>query len=166
MPVFTGMGRHQLAMGLLDRLPTLADMGRCAQPKPARGSSKLAREKDDAERDAKELEVGKAVKVRDNWRCRWPEAHKCRGPLEAVHIVDKSLLGATCTENEVAFCAWIHRQGPASIHGKQLKVEKETARGANGPLSFWRKDGNFDALGQPTYALVAREVRPGELERD
>lgn len=152
-------------MGFQD-LPTLADQGRCAPPKPVRGSAKLAREKDDADREAKELEVGKAVKARDQWKCRWPEAHKCRGPLEAVHIVDKSRGGETSTRNEVALCAWIHRQGPESIHGKQLKIETETDRGADWTLSFWRKDGTFDALGQPVYGLVAREVRPGELERD
>ncbi len=147
-------------------LPTLADQGKCAKPKPARGSSTLAREKDDAERIAHERQVAADVKTRDMWRCRWPEAHKCRGPLEAVHIEDKSLQGPTCTENEVCLCRWIHRAAPESIHGKQLKVEKETAAGADGPLSFWRKDGLFDMLGQPTYSLVAREVRPFQVERD
>lgn len=152
-------------MGLSD-LPTLAAQGRCAPPKPERGASRLAREDADAARLTHERQVAADVKKRDTWMCRWPELHKCRGGLEAVHIDDKSLLGATSTENEVSLCAWIHRRGPESIHGKQLKVEKDTARGADGPLSFWRKDGRFDALGQPTYALVAREVRPFQLERD
>lgn len=153
-------------MSAFEHLPTLTDRPRCATPKPERGSAKLARERDDAERIQHEREIASQVKAREGYRCRWPEAHKCRGPLEAVHIVDKSLLGATCLENEVAFCAWIHRQGPESIHGKQLKVEKETAAGANGALSFWRRDGGFDELNQPTYALVGREVRPGQIERD
>lgn len=152
-------------MGLAD-LPFLGDQPRCAPPKPQRGSAKLASEQEDAKRLQDERIVASLVKARDGFRCRWPEAHKCRGPLEAAHIVDKSLGGETSTENEVTFCAWVHRQGPESIHGKQLKVEKETAKGARGPLSFWRKDGGFDALGQPTYSLVAREIRPFELERD
>lgn len=153
-------------MGVLDNLPTLADQGRCAPAKPERGAARIASEDADAARLKKEREVAADVKKRDNWTCRWPEPHKCRGGLEAVHIDDKSLLGATSTENEVSLCAWIHRRGPESIHGKQLKVEKETPRGADAALSFWRKDGRFDALGQPTYALVAREVRPFQLERD
>lgn len=134
--------------------------------KPEKGSVILAREKDDAERLKQEREVAAEVKRRDG-RCRWPEAHKCRGgALEAAHIVDKSLVGATSTENEITLCPWIHRRGPESIHGKQLKVEKETPAGANGPCSFWRQTGEFDALGQPIYYLVARERAIGILERD
>jgi hypothetical protein len=137
------------------------------QWKPAKGSAILAREKEDAERVAHEREIAKLVKARDG-RCRWPEAHKCRGgALEAAHIVDKSLVGATSMENEITLCPWLHRRGPESIHGKQLKVEKDTERGANGPLSFWRQTGEFDALDQPMYALVARELAPGgPYERD
>jgi hypothetical protein len=135
-------------------------------PKPKRGAAILEREKADAEREAHERQIAKLVKARDV-RCRWPEAHKCRGgQLEAVHIVDKSLTGSTSTDNEITLCPWLHRRGPESIHGKQLKVEKETPRGADGPLSFWRQTGTFDELGQPVYALVAREVRPFQYERD
>jgi hypothetical protein len=136
-------------------------------PKPKRGAGILQREKDDAERKAHEDKIAKAVKTRDGHKCRWPEAHKCRGGvLEAAHIEDKSLRGPTCTENEVTLCPWIHRRGPESIHGKELKIEKETDRGADGALSFWRQTGDYDELGQPVYTLVAREVRPFQYERD
>lgn len=133
--------------------------------KPQRGSAILAREKADNERKAHEQEIAKQVKARDG-RCRWPEAHKCRGQLEAAHIVDKSRVGSTETSNELAVCAWIHRRGPESIHGKQLKVEKETPQGADGPLSFWRQTGDFDALNQPIYYCVARELSRGVIEKD
>jgi hypothetical protein len=134
--------------------------------KPKRGAAILDREKADAERVAHERKVSKDVRARDA-RCRWPEAHKCRGGvLEAAHIEDKSLQGPTCTENEVLLCPWIHRRGPESIHGKQLKIEKETERGADWTLSFWRRTDQYDELGQPVYALVAREVRPFQYERD
>lgn len=129
-------------------------------PKPARGSAILAREKADTERKAHEAEIAKQVKARDG-KCRWPEAHKCRGGLEAAHIVDKSRGGETSRGNEFAVCRWIHRSGPESIHGKQLKVEKETPAGADGALSFWRQTGEYDALGQPIYAMVARELHRG-----
>jgi hypothetical protein len=135
--------------------------------KPARGSLILAREKAEAEAARIEREAKGAVKKRDG-RCRWPEKHVCRGgELEAAHIVDASLGGLMASENLVTVCPWIHRRGPESIHGKQLKVETETTeRGAWGALSFWRQTGEFDALGQPTYYLVARETRPFQYERD
>lgn len=133
--------------------------------KPKRGAAILEREKADAEREAHEREIAKQVKARDG-KCRWPERHKCRGQLEAAHILDKSLGGETSTENEWTCCSWIHRRGPESIHGKELRVDKESRLGANGPLSFWRQTGEYDALGQPTYYLVARETQRGVLERD
>lgn len=130
-----------------------------ATPKPEKGSGLLARESATAARKAKELEVGKAVKARDGGRCRWPEAHKCRGGLEAAHIIDKSLGGETSTSNEIALCAWIHRRGPQSIHGKQLLVTTDSPRGANGPCSFWQKD-------ERGWFMVARETSCGVVEKD
>jgi len=143
-------------------------MGICgtASPKPARGTYLLERRKAKAEAKANEDAVRKAVQKRDV-RCRWPEPHVCvGGPLEAAHILDKSLCGPTIPENEILLCPWIHRRGPDSIHGKQLKVEKETAAGANGPLSFWRRSDDVDALGQPIYFCVARERAIGVIEKD
>lgn len=128
-------------------------------PKPKRGDGILAREKADKERIANERLVAKAVKARDEFKCRWPEVHKCRGGLEAAHIRDKSLCGPTETENEIALCAWIHRRGPESIHGKELRIICETERGADGPVSFWR----FDGFG---WYMVARETQRGIVERD
>lgn len=133
--------------------------------KPPRGTGLLERETDDAKRLALEREVAKLVKKRDG-RCRWPEAHRCRGGLEAAHIVNKSACGPTCTSNEVTLCAWIHRRGPESIHGQQLKIEKETAAGADGILSFWRQTGEYDPLGQPIYHCVARERAIGIIDKD
>lgn len=135
--------------------------------KPQRGSGILAREKADAERKAHEREIARQVKTREGYRCRWPERHTCRGgPLESAHIVDKSLAGATSTDNEIAVCPWIHRRGPESIHGKQLRVEKDTPRGADGPVSFWRQTGEYDTFGEPIYHCIARETARGVLERD
>lgn len=134
--------------------------------KPARGSAILAREEAEAVAVKKEREQKGAAKKRDG-RCRWPEPHKCRGgELEAAHIQDASLGGAMDAANLLTCCPWIHRRGPESIHGKQLKVEAETERGAWGPLSFWRQTGEFDDLGQPTYYLIRRETAPFVYERD
>jgi hypothetical protein len=134
--------------------------------KPPRGTHRLEREKQQAKDRAEDDAAKKAAKVRDGFRCRWPEAHKCRGPLEGAHLKDKSLLGENVRSNIVPLCRWMHRKGPESIHGKQLRIEAETERGADGPLSFWRQDGRFDALGQATYECVAREVRPFQIEKD
>lgn len=127
--------------------------------KPSRGQRVLDKERDDAEALKHEREQKGLTRKRDG-RCRWPEAHKCRFDLESAHIVDASLGGLMDAENLVTLCAWIHRRGPESIHGKQLQIEKETERGAWGPLSFWKKgaDGAF--------YLVARETAPFIYERD
>jgi hypothetical protein len=135
--------------------------------KPKRGTAILERAKADSERKAREAEVAKLVKARDGFKCRWPEKHVCRGgPLEAAHIEDKSRMGETSTQNEVTLCPWLHRRGPESIHGKELKIEVETPLGADGPLSFWRQTGEYDALGQPVYYCVARERSVGVVEKD
>lgn len=128
--------------------------------KPARGTAILAREEAAALALKTEREQKAIAKKRDG-RCRWPESHKCRGgELEAAHVRDASLGGDMDAANLVTLCPWIHRRGPESIHGKQLKIECETARGANGPLSFWRQgeDG--------AYFMVKREIAPGVIEKD
>lgn len=128
--------------------------------KPQRGSLALEREEEKAKALDKERKA-KAAARRFQPRCRWPEPHTCRFSLECAHIKDASLGGEMVAENLVRFCAWIHRRGPESIHGKQLKVEAETARGSRGPLSFWRQ--LLDGSG---YYLVARETEPYVIERD
>jgi hypothetical protein len=129
-------------------------------PKPTRGSAVLEREKHRAEREKAEREAKLAAKARDGFRCRWPLTHKCRGGLEAAHILDASLGGACEPANLVSLCAWLHRRGPESIHGKQLKVEPMTHHHANGPLQFWRKDEDG------SFYLVAEERSVGIVERD
>lgn len=128
--------------------------------KPARGSHVLAREKKRAEYE-KELDAAKkSAKLRDSFACRWPELHKCRGLIEGAHLVDASLGGEPVRQNIVCLCAWIHRKGPQSIHGKQLRIETETDRGADGPLSFYREDGNgeWTCVGVETAIHVLRKA--------
>lgn len=146
-------------LSLSDFVPLASECETGASAKPSRGSGVLAREKDDAAALKVELEQKGIAKKRDG-RCRWPEKHKCRGGLEAAHIRDASLGGAMHADNLIVLCAWIHRRGPESIHGKQLSIDCETEAGARGGLSFWRK-GNDGA-----WYLVRREIRPFEYERD
>lgn len=141
-----------------------------AMPKASRGQRVLDREEQQAAFRKQAVEVMKAVRARDGG-CRWPEAHKCRGGLEACHVEAKGIGGdhgaRTTTQNELLLCAWIHRRGPASLHGFQLKIECETPDGCDGPLSFWREDGGVDRVtGKRTYVCIARERSVGVIERD
>jgi hypothetical protein len=128
--------------------------------KGSRGALVLAREKAQAEFEALERREKAKAKKRDGGRCRWPEAHKCRFGLEAAHIKHASLGGAMVAANLVTLCGWIHRRGPETQQYGQLEIRGETAAGADGPLSFWRKGDSGE------FYLVAREVAPGRIERD
>jgi hypothetical protein len=129
-------------------------------PKPPRGSRVLEREIERARAKVLDRIEAKKAKQRDG-RCRWPEKHTCRFALEAAHILDASLGGSPEAFNRVTFCGWIHRRGPESIHGKQLRVTVEDERiGAWGALAFWRQGADGE------YYLVAREIAPFRYERD
>lgn len=133
-------------------------------PKPSKGTALLERESRKREHKAAEDAVIAEAKRIDG-RCRWPEAHKCRGGLEGAHVFQHRGMGGnpegdrTTVESILTVCAWIHRRGPESIDGKDLKVEAETAEGTRGPCAFWRQTAEG-------WHLVAREVLPHVTERD
>jgi len=127
--------------------------------KQPRGSYLLERDKARAAAEKIEREEKAKVRKRDG-RCRWPIQHKCRGGLEAAHIRDASLGGDMRSSNLITLCSWLHRRGPESVHGKQLQVVPLTSAGADGPVSFWRKDED----GKPY--MCAQESAVGILERD
>lgn len=140
-------------------------------PKAPRGQHKLDKEEAKKVIADAEFENKQIAKARDSWRCRWPEAHKCRGGLEAAHIEAKGMGGdhgtRSGTENLIAVCRWIHRQGPSTIEHHGLRVEFETPAGCDGPVSFWREDGGQDPkTGLRTYVCVGRERLIGLIERD
>lgn len=133
-------------------------------PKPKKGTALLDRERTKAAQKAAEDEVIAEAKKLDG-RCRWPEAHKCRGQLEGAHVFQHRGMGGnpagdrTTPGDILTVCAWIHRQGPASIDGKDLKVEALTDRGTRGPCVFWRQ-------GESGWYVVAQERAPFLYERD
>ena len=136
-----------------------------AFPKPARGSSVLAREERQRKIEKAQNEVIAAAKTRDGHRCRWPEKHTCRGFLEGAHITAKGMGGdpqliRTTRGNIICVCAWIHRRGPETLEHHELKVEPETTLGTDGRCSFWRQNA------QGEYEMVARERLIGLIERD
>lgn len=130
-----------------------------AIPKPLRGQHVLDLEAVRAEYKKTLEGAKKSAKLRDSFACRWPEIHKCRGLLEGAHLIDASLGGEPIRSNIICLCAWIHRRGPQSIHGKQLRIEPETEHGADGPLSFYREDGNgeWTCVGVETAVHVLRK---------
>lgn len=129
-------------------------------PKPLRGQRVLDKEAADAKALTHEIDVKKAVRARDI-RCRWPEKHKCRLGYECAHVLDASLGGEMVVENLILVCAWIHRRGPESIHGKQLRVDVDAIHPVYGPLfTFWKQDE------AGVYYLIARETAPFVFERD
>lgn len=132
--------------------------------KGPRGSSVLAKEKDAREETAAEIEIKRQVREREKGKCRWPGKHKCRGGMEAAHIIDASRGGEYSTKNLVLLCKWIHRSGPESIHGKELEVRILTKKGADGPLSFHRKSFSETKAGEYTWRTVGKETAPGVLE--
>jgi hypothetical protein len=114
-------------------------------PKPARGSHVLAREAKRKELEDLEDAAKKRAKARDLFTCRWPEKHTCRGHLEGVHVFEDKKMGGdhgrlSDTTQIMAFCYWLHRGGPMTMHSKHLKVEPETDRGADGPCAFYKRE--------------------------
>jgi hypothetical protein len=131
--------------------------------KQPRGTATLKKEKASREESAEELDIKKLVRLRDG-KCRWPEAHKCRGGMEVVHLKDRSLGGEYVTGNLWLACKWIHRSGPKSIHSKDLALEPLTKKGCDGPMRFYRQTFEV-ATGKPKRTLVARESAIGVVEK-
>ena len=131
-----------------------------AIPKPVRGDYILEREKKRAGYEKELADAKKSAKLRDGFTCRWPEVHKCRGLLESAHYVDASLGGRPVRSNLICVCAWIHRRGPQSIHGKTLKVEPETPHGMDGPCAFWKRATVHDE-----WICVGVEIQIGVLRK-
>lgn len=128
--------------------------------KSQRGTRELTQEKADAKAAKAERDVKLEVKRIDG-RCRWPEPHKCRFGIEAAHLHDESTGGDMTLENLITLCAWIHRRGPESVHGKQLEIRPLTKAGTRGPCAFYRKRYSEQRRGEFTWKLVARELAPG-----
>lgn len=115
-------------------------------PKPAKGSYLLARRKTRTARRTAEDKVKDAVRLRDGYRCRFPDcreqAHGVR--LEVAHLEDKGMGGdkrliRTQRDRMICLC-FLHHQGPVSVHSKDVRIEYETARGTDGPCAFYVSD--------------------------
>lgn len=134
-------------------------------PKPSKGSALLEREARKNALKKAEDDVIAEAKALDGFRCRWPEVHKCRGGLEGAHVFQHRGMGGnpegdrTTVNTILSVCAWIHRRGPETIDGKDLKVEAETPQGTRGPCSFWRRT-------ETGWHEIAREVMPFVYARD
>lgn len=125
--------------------------------KQPRGTSTLKKEQDARTETAAERLVKADVRARDK-KCRIPLKHRCRGGMEVVHLKDRSLGGAFVTSNLYWACAWLHRTGPVSIHGKDIEIVPLTKKGMDGPVAWYRLTYP-EGGGTPTRSLMAREER-------
>lgn len=132
--------------------------------KGQRGQAVLDKEKKERETEDKEKEVRDAVRERDK-KCRFPLSHRCRGPLEVIHIQDRSTGGPMTSANTFLGCRWLHRAGPISIHGKDIEVRPLTKRGADGAMAFYLKKPSETRRGEFSWQLIAKEVSPGVVAK-
>ena len=74
--------------------------------------------------------------------CRWPSCGS-RESIETAHIDDKGMGGdhgeRSHRSNMLRLC-FDHHQGRRSLHSKDLRIEKLTEAGAEGPLLFLQAD--------------------------
>lgn len=133
-------------------------------PKPYKGQ---ARDERIASRKAVEAhEDREKTKVRRrDIVCRWPhcDCRARRDRLEVAHIDAKGMGGdhgvRSDAENMLLLCLARH-QGHTSLHSGDLRIEKKTVEGANGPLLFYRRGDDG------VWSMVGEEVAPGVLARD
>ena len=131
--------------------------------KPPRGTATLKKEKASREESAEELAIKKLVRLRDG-KCRCPLKHKCRGGMEVIHLKDRSLGGSSVlTSNFWWGCAFVHRSGPVSIHGKDIEIVPLTKKGMDGPCAWWLLTYP-EGGGNPKRSLIARESACGVVE--
>ncbi len=151
-------------MGLHD-LPYLTDQGRCAEPKPERGSALLDRRQQRADRLAHEREEKDKVRRRDGEHtCRLVPGCKEREKHETAHLDDKGMGGDHGNRTDAALmvrACFFHHQGPWSLHSKDLRVEYLTDAQCNGPIEVWARDPETNA-----WYLLKRETACGVNERD
>lgn len=141
----------------MSSLPSAWDDGR---PRfKERGRAVLERvERRKLTKAAEEAEKRK-VRLRDRG-CRWPGCtHQKDGiRLEVAHVVSKAAggdHGIRSTVEQMILICYLHHQGPESLHSKDLQIEPLTARGTDGPVSFWRRDEKGD------FYLWKAELQPG-----
>jgi hypothetical protein len=76
----------------------------------------------------------------------------------AARQIEKSKLDHYPSDAMIQLC-YLHHQGPVSLHSGDLRIELDTPKGTDGPVSFWQKDAD------EKWFMVAREVSIGVTER-
>ena len=151
-------------MGLSD-LPTLADQGRCAPQKPAKGTAITDRRKARNDIKANEAEQKALVVKRDGSKtCRLVPSCTEREKFETAHLSAKGFggdHGIRTTADQMIRSCFFHHQGPWSLHSKDLRVECLTDQGTNGAIEVWGRSQETGA-----WYLLSRESAPGVRERD
>jgi hypothetical protein len=153
-------------MGVSD-LPTLAEVQqqRRAEPKPAKGTSRLQLRKDRSERRSNEKDAKAEARIRDGYRNRWPGNPNAGERLESAHYRGKGMGGdhglRSTVTNLITFDYLTH-QGPRSIHSMHKKVVPLTRKYCSGPCAFFERaalpGGKFGK-----WRKVGEEIRVGVL---
>jgi hypothetical protein len=159
-------------MGAFDSLPPLAEQGRCAKPKPARGTAKLERQMNRADIDKQE-DKNKAVAKKRDGKCRLPfcpwcavfekQVHAGAHVLHAKGMGGDPSLSVSQPEHLMRLCHLSHM----AQENHDWAVEPLTDRGTDGPCEFYimhdvfdRETGNFSTL----RLLWARETAVGVVD--
>lgn len=161
-------------MGILDRLPTVADMGRCAQPKPERGSAKLARQTSRGDVEKKIDANGRIAKKRDG-KCRLPFCPWCAAFKEqvndAAHVIAAKGMGGDPSldvsqpEDLMRLCRLSHR----SQEKHEWGVQPLTTAGTNGLCEFYLVLDVYDpetSAYRTEHVIWAREKAIGQADSD
>lgn len=126
---------------------------------PSRRETKAARK---AAEESAWRAVCKAVDARDGKACRCCDKRSdpdATGLLERGHrhhIVYRSAGGKDETSNLVTLCGNCHE----AEHRHRLQIVERSTDGADGPLSFWRKDEHG------TLYLSREEIAVRQVRRD
>lgn len=114
------------------------------------------------DREANWRTVARQVDRRDNYRCRACGTSTNTDSLDPLekghrhHLTFRSKGGQDVASNLVTLCPRCHD----AVHVKRsLRIEAQTAFGADGALSFWRTLNGEEFLSR-------REITCGQVERD
>lgn len=137
---------------------------RCAEPKPRRGDTTLARTSQKRSRKLAEEKVMAAAKRRDGGKCRWPrcECASTTIPIDAVHFLQHRGAGGNPKGDRTAHTGQIialcRRHHDMLDKYQDIAIEPIDATAlADGPLVFYRRvaSGRFAHVATETYRGIS-----------
>lgn len=155
-------------------------------PKAPKGTATAERRAKRAKLRTAERKNKSAVRVREQWRCRFPRCGCGRTqPALARHVAHlrhKGQGGNPAGDRSepagmINLCSWRHQTAPVSLHAGNIRCVPLTAEGTAGPVSWMihRKAvfkcltmavgfGVLEVVRRSQWLELAREERPGRIE--